>query len=123
MLGSHVLTAATWGRWQAKLAADRAGPRSPYLAKILSTHWLRTLLITLYALVLLGWAAAGVAAWETWCWRETDRQAALRMYLRTDDSVSKRSVIVATLARGPAQRIHERCSRSNAPVHRLSVSL
>jgi hypothetical protein len=61
-LASHVLTAAMWGRWQAKLAADQAGSRSPYLGKILSTHWLRTLLITLNALVLLGWAANAMAS-------------------------------------------------------------
>ncbi len=61
-LASHVLTGAMWGRWQAKLAADGAGPRSPYLGKILSTHWLRTLLITLNAFVLLGWAAGAMAS-------------------------------------------------------------
>lgn len=52
---SLVLTAAFWGRWQAKLSKDPLGSQSPYLTKILSTHWLRTLLINGYALILLVW--------------------------------------------------------------------
>ena len=55
-LASHVLTAIYWGRWQAKLSKDERGPASPYLAKILATHWIRTLLINGYALILLAWA-------------------------------------------------------------------
>lgn len=55
-LGSHVLTAIYWGRWQAKLSKDERGSASPYLAKILATHWMRTLLINAYGLILLGWA-------------------------------------------------------------------
>jgi hypothetical protein len=51
----HLLTAAFWGPWQAKLSRDERGPASPYLARILATHWLRTLLINLYAFLLLGW--------------------------------------------------------------------
>jgi hypothetical protein len=43
---SLVLTAVTWGRWQAVLSRDPLGPGSPYLRRILRTHWLRTLLIT-----------------------------------------------------------------------------
>jgi hypothetical protein len=54
---SAVLTAIFWGRWQAKLSRDPAGPRSPYLAIILRTHWVRTLLINAYAAVLLAWVA------------------------------------------------------------------
>jgi hypothetical protein len=50
---SLVLTAFLWGPWQAKLAKDPLGPRSPYLARILRTHWIRTLLISVYALMLL----------------------------------------------------------------------
>jgi hypothetical protein len=57
-LASHVLTALLWGRWQAKLSQDARGPASPYLAKILSTHWLRTLLINAYAVSLLASAIA-----------------------------------------------------------------
>jgi hypothetical protein len=57
-LASHTLTALFWGRWQAKLSKDPAGPNSRYLAKFLATHWLRTLLVTAYALFLLGWAIA-----------------------------------------------------------------
>lgn len=55
-LASHLLTAALWGPWQAKLSHDPAGGRSPYLALILRTHWIRTLLITAYGSILLAWA-------------------------------------------------------------------
>src|SRR5947209_10961767 len=44
-IASHAFTALLWGRWQAKLSKDPLGAASPYLAKILSTHWIRTLLI------------------------------------------------------------------------------
>jgi hypothetical protein len=54
---SMLLTAAFWGRWQAKLAKDVRGPESEYLKKILKTHWLRTLLINGYAIILLYWTA------------------------------------------------------------------
>jgi hypothetical protein len=40
-----VLTAAFWGQWQAKLSKDPRGSGSPYLNRILATHWIRTLLI------------------------------------------------------------------------------
>jgi len=43
---SLVLTAITWGPWQAALSRDPLGPASPHLHRILRTHWLRTLLIT-----------------------------------------------------------------------------
>jgi hypothetical protein len=52
---SLLLTALFWGRWQAKLSMDPLGSQSPYLAKILGTHWIRTLLITAYAFILLVW--------------------------------------------------------------------
>jgi hypothetical protein len=52
---SHVLTAIFWGRWQAKLSKDPLGPASPYLRKILSTHWIRTLLVNAYAFIVLAW--------------------------------------------------------------------
>jgi hypothetical protein len=55
-LMSLVLTAIFWGRWQAKLSKDPLGPKSSYLAKILKTHWIRTLLINAYALTLLVWS-------------------------------------------------------------------
>ena len=50
---SHILTALFWGQWQAKLAKDDLGSTSPWLGKILSTHWVRTLLINAYGLMLL----------------------------------------------------------------------
>lgn len=56
LLTAYVLTAVLWGRWQAKLSKDPLGPSSRYLGKILSTHWIRTLLINAYALILLVWA-------------------------------------------------------------------
>jgi hypothetical protein len=55
-LASHLLTAILWGQWQAKLSKDDRGSASPYLAKILATHWIRTMLINSYGLILLAWA-------------------------------------------------------------------
>jgi hypothetical protein len=55
-LTSHFLTAAFWGPWQAKLSRDPLGAASSYLSKFLSTHWMRTLLINAYGLILLAWA-------------------------------------------------------------------
>ncbi|MDQ4503999.1 hypothetical protein [Sinomonas sp. ASV322] len=55
---SLVLTAAFWGRWQAKLANDARGADSPYLRKILRTHWVRTGLVTANAVILVLWAIA-----------------------------------------------------------------
>ena len=52
---SLILTALFWGQWQAKLSKDPLGSKSPYLAKILKTHWIRTILINAYALVMLIW--------------------------------------------------------------------
>lgn len=52
---SLLLTAIFWGRWQARLANDRLGPDSPYLRRILKTHWVRTLLINASAGILLAW--------------------------------------------------------------------
>lgn len=54
-IAAHTLTAFLWGRWQAKLSKDPLGSASPYLAKILATHWIRTLLINAYAFILLLW--------------------------------------------------------------------
>lgn len=53
---SHVLTALFWGRWQAKLSKDSRGAESPWLAKVLATHWIRTALINAHAFILLAWA-------------------------------------------------------------------
>lgn len=55
-LTSHFLTTIMWGPWQGKLAKDKLGSASPYLAKILATHWIRTLLINAYGFILLAWA-------------------------------------------------------------------
>ena len=52
---SLVLTAVFWGQWQAKLSRDPLGSESPYLKKILKTHWVRTFLINAYAFTLLAW--------------------------------------------------------------------
>jgi hypothetical protein len=52
---SIALTAVFWGHWQAKLAQDPLGSESLYLKKILQTHWVRTLLVTMNALILLLW--------------------------------------------------------------------
>jgi hypothetical protein len=52
---SHTLTAIYWGRWQARLSRDTAGGQSPYLAKIIKTHWIRTLLMNAYAAILFAW--------------------------------------------------------------------
>lgn len=54
-VAAHTLTALLWGRWQAKLSRDPLGSASPWLAKILSTHWIRTLLINGYGFILLLW--------------------------------------------------------------------
>ena len=50
---SHILTAIFWGQWQAKLSKDESGGASPYLEKILRTHWIRTCLINAYGFMLL----------------------------------------------------------------------
>lgn len=50
---SHFLTAILWGPWQAKLSKDELGSASPYLNKILKTHWIRTALISAYGFVFL----------------------------------------------------------------------
>jgi hypothetical protein len=54
-LASHVLTAATWGRWQAKLSHDPRGSGSPWLTQILKTHWVRTALVNAYGVILILW--------------------------------------------------------------------
>ncbi len=57
---SLVLTAIFWGPWQAKLSKDPLGSKSPYLTRILKTHWLRTLLINAYAFILLAWVVLAI---------------------------------------------------------------
>ena len=55
-VASLVLTGLFWGRWQAQLAKDPRGATSPWLDKILKTHWIRTLPINANAAILLAWA-------------------------------------------------------------------
>jgi hypothetical protein len=50
---SLVLTAVLWGPLQARLSRDALGPASPFLARILATHWMRTMLITAGGCLLL----------------------------------------------------------------------
>ena len=57
---SHVLTGMMWGRWQAALSVDPCGAQGPFLDKILRTHWIRTGLISAYALILLAWSVGMV---------------------------------------------------------------
>jgi hypothetical protein len=52
---SHVLTAIFWGPWQANLSRDPLGPQSPFLNKIIKTHWIRTVLFNLNAAILFVW--------------------------------------------------------------------
>lgn len=59
-LASHLLTAVMWGPWQAALGRDTAGGRSVHLARILRTHWIRTLLISGYGAFLFAWTVAVV---------------------------------------------------------------
>jgi hypothetical protein len=73
---SHVLTALFWGRWQAKLSTDLRGSASPYLDRILSTHWIRTVLITSNAVILLVWLVMALQG------------SALPLPLTTDDAAS-----------------------------------
>lgn len=55
-IASLVLTAFLWGPWPAKLSQDPLGSGSPYLTRILSTHWIRTLLINANGFIVLVWA-------------------------------------------------------------------
>jgi hypothetical protein len=54
-LSSHLLTAVFWGPWQARLSNDPLAAKSPILQKILRTHWVRTMLINIYAVNLFCW--------------------------------------------------------------------
>jgi hypothetical protein len=55
-VASLFLTVIFWGRWQGQLSKDSAGPNSIYLARILNTHWVRTVLVNTYAFIMLAWA-------------------------------------------------------------------
>jgi len=54
-VAAYGLTAAFWGPWQAKLSKDPLGSGSPFLVRILATHWIRTSLITAVAVILFVW--------------------------------------------------------------------
>ena len=58
---THLGTATLWGPWQAKLSQDPSGAASLYLARFLSTHWIRTVLVNLNGLILLVWAVRALA--------------------------------------------------------------
>lgn len=53
-LAAWVLTALFWGRWQARITYDDIGPSDPLVSRLITTHWVRTLLLTLYG-VLISW--------------------------------------------------------------------
>jgi len=53
-----LLTVAFREQWQASLARDPLGSHSPYPTKILATHWIRTLLTSGYAIIILAWVLA-----------------------------------------------------------------
>ncbi|MGA9944785.1 MAG: hypothetical protein WBE79_08055 [Candidatus Cybelea sp.] len=53
---STILTALYWGPWQAALSQDTRGAASPFLERILKTHWVRTALINASGLILLAWS-------------------------------------------------------------------
>jgi hypothetical protein len=61
-LASLVLTAVLWGPWQAALSRDERAADSPHLARILATHWIRTLLINASAFVALLWTLQSLTA-------------------------------------------------------------
>ena len=52
---TQVLTLSFWGRWQAQLRSDSRGPGSPVLDRLVRTHWLRAVLISIYAAILFVW--------------------------------------------------------------------
>lgn len=55
-VASGALTATMWGPWQGRLARDPRGAESPYLRRILATHWIRTALYSANAIIVLLWA-------------------------------------------------------------------
>jgi hypothetical protein len=52
---TQVLTLFVWGRWQADLRSDLSGPDSPVLDRMIRTHWLRAVLVSTYAVILVVW--------------------------------------------------------------------
>jgi hypothetical protein len=52
---TQALTVLFWGRWQANLRTDADGPRSVALARLVRTHWVRAVLVTAYAGILVAW--------------------------------------------------------------------
>ena len=60
-----------WGRWQALITFQNLGPQDPLVQRLVATHWIRTLLVAAYALVL-AWTTAQVVL------RQVPREAAAR---------------------------------------------
>jgi hypothetical protein len=52
---TQVLTLLFWGRWQAQLRVESNGPDSPVLARLVRTHWMRAVLVSAYAAILIVW--------------------------------------------------------------------
>lgn len=50
---SHILTGFTWGRWERLLSIEHHRPDSPLLSRLISTHWIRVVLVTLNGLAFL----------------------------------------------------------------------
>ena len=58
-LAAHLLTVVMWSRWQALITFQNLGPQDPLVERLVATHWIRTVLVAAYALVLR-WATAHV---------------------------------------------------------------
>lgn len=58
-LAAWVLTAMFWGRWQARITYEDIEPSDPLVSRLINTHWVRTLLVTLYG-ILLFWMTVEV---------------------------------------------------------------
>ncbi len=52
----NILTGLTWARWERRISMERLTPGDPLLERLVKTHWLRTLLVTMNALFII-WAA------------------------------------------------------------------
>jgi hypothetical protein len=48
-----ITTALSWGQWQARIARGKAGPDSLLLDKLVRTHWIRAIMVTIYGVWFL----------------------------------------------------------------------